>query len=64
MLGGFIKGLERFRCVTPFHVHAGNLDPGLCQRGYQLERLLKICFGAIGVSNQEPTAVLSSGTIS
>jgi hypothetical protein len=64
MLGRLLEGLERFGWITPFHVDASNLDPALCQRGCQLHRLLKVDLGAIGISDQEPTAVISSGTIS
>jgi hypothetical protein len=63
MLDRFLESLERFWWVASFHVDTSNLYQALRQRGYQLQRLLKVGFGAIGISNQEPTTVLSPGAI-
>jgi hypothetical protein len=57
MLRRLLEGFERFCWIALFHIDTRNLDPTLSQRGYQPHRLLKVNFGTIGVSDQEPTTV-------
>ena len=53
VLDSLLEALESFLRVTLFHPYARNLDPGLCQRGLEFQRLQEVFLRAVHIHHQE-----------